>query len=163
MATWGSGELFSSAKGNVVGTVASRAERTSISPGSTSSTDAGIVRLDTIPIKANMIYLIMVFCHPDSTVSTDRARVQLRYNISGTATVSSPVLPGAQGFGPVGAPMMLMTTFSSVSDLPNMSIWAGIARNSGTGTVTAYADGSRNTVVVVVALGVDPGDTGVDL
>lgn len=160
--TWTSGELFSSAKGNVVGVGESRAQRTSISSGSTSSTDAGVERVDSIVIKANILYFIVVFCHPDSTVGTDKARVHLRYSTSGAATVASPVLPSAEGFGPVGAPMVIMAPFSSIVDL-TMSLWLGVARNSGTGTVTLYSDGSRNADIYIFAMGVDPGDTGVDL
>jgi hypothetical protein len=163
VATYASGEQLSSAKANHVGTCIARARRTSVSPGSTSSTDAGVLRLDSIPIRANIIYRIPVYCHPDSTVATDGLRVQIRYRDDGIAAATSDaVLPDAIAFVKIGNPLFFEVDYS-VSIDQNLSILLCVARTSGSGTATLYADGVRSTTMRMFACGIDPGDTGVDL
>lgn len=162
--TWGSGELWKSAKGNHVGTVIRRGVRTTTSTGTSGTTSMGVMRIDSIPTKADHIYVFKLMCHPDSTVSTDTVRVDICYQTSGVnATTSDAVLPGSQGFVKLGSPLYIETTFSSAVDFPAMSALLRVTRTAGSGSATLFADGTRTTALVIAALGIDPGDTGVDI
>lgn len=162
--TWSSGEEFTSAKGNHVGTMWRRARRTNVSSGSTGS-EVGVLRLDSIPVLGLHCYLIKAFFHPDTTVSTDTIRVQMRYrDDGGSAGTGNSLLPDATSFFKLGDAGYLEATYTAVID-QTLSVLLCVARTAGTGSATLYADsgsgGNRSTLIHVVALGVDPGNTGI--
>lgn len=159
VATWTSGEKVTSSKLNRL-LVIGRGQRDTTSSIAASSTEVGVLRLDSLAFKTDYLYKISLMCHPNSTVATDVPFVTMRYSTSGNATTSSTLLPGGRAYNLV--PLCLETTLSFGADT-TVSIIVTIARNTGTGNCTIFADGTRSTRLVVSGIGIDPGDTGVDL
>lgn len=148
---------------NLAGVVA-RAVRTTISTGSTSTTDIPVLSLSNILMLSGQEYSIRTSCLAPNGGATDVARVQIRYNTSGsTASISDPILPGGQGFG-IGngsgfTPLTLDCEYIPGSTQV-VSLLLCVARSSGSGTVTLYADGTRTIELKVIANGLSVLDTG---
>lgn len=132
------------------------------------STEIGVLRVDNIPILAN--YLYKIWTSPLFLIGTVAADVNgaiLRVSSSGVATVASTLLCQTQM--PVGsvtahppvAPSMVMP-YSSGADQTLSVILTSFRMAGGTGTAKIGA--AVGTIEVVIeCLGLDPGDTGVDL
>jgi hypothetical protein len=134
--------------------------RTTISSTSTSSTALGVLRIDNIALKAGRAYTIATgTLHPTSTVNTDNIRLEIRISTSGTATTSSSVLVGAQAYEVYGNTSMLRAKYVPGAD-QTVSILLCVARESGTGNVQLYADGTRITEMDVIDDGPSVSNTG---
>lgn len=139
-----------------------RGRRNSVSTGSTGSV-VGVLRLDDLPVKAGQSYTISVMAHPDSTVLTDFLDITLRYSTDGsTPTTSSSVIPGGEAVVRTVSLFSLKFEYVPASDL-TLSLLLCVARNSGTGTCTLFADSIRCTEIAVFSSGADVGDTGTDI
>jgi hypothetical protein len=159
MADFAAGQRATAATLNRRGIVKYGRRDTSSSTTS-SSTAVGALRIDGISVVSGRAYVINVSCHPTSTVSTDNVRCEVRGSTSGTATTSSSVLTSGQWYQKLGDPQ----TFRFVYIAPataTLSMLLCIARDSGSGNVNFYSDGTRNTELWVEDKGVIT-DTGVD-
>lgn len=130
---------------------------------STSTTAVAVMRLDDIPLLSGRSYLITCpTLHPTSSVTTDNTRVELRYSTSGAATTASSVLPGAQAYQVFGSTVNLTTVYQPGSN-QTLSLLLCVARDSGTGNVTMFADATRLSQIIVYDQGLAVSNTGVDL
>lgn len=166
MAEWAAGEEATAAKMNRHG-IKGRARRTSNS--TTTTTETGVLRLDDIPILAGRCYEIK--SSPlglDSSVTNDETIAQIRYTTdASTPTTSSTVLPGSrvqtrQTDANVAEHKVICTTYTPAAD-ETLSLLLCVARLAGTGNHSITPDTSGITEFTVVDIGVDPGDTGVDI
>jgi hypothetical protein len=129
----------------------------------TTTTTLGVLRLDNVPLKNGRSYTICTgTLHPTSSVTTDNMRLEIRYSTSGTATTASPVLPGALAFELFGNTAGLRTKYTPSAD-ETASFLLCIARDTGSGNVQLYADGTRVTDMEVIDDGPALADTGVDI
>lgn len=136
-------------------------KRTTASSTATSSTAVGVLRLDSINLKAGQDYTVVTgTLHPTSSVTTDNMRLEIRYSTSGNATTSSTVLAGLQAFEVYGNTSLLRAKFQCVADV-TVSLLLCIARDTGTGNVQVYADGTRITEMEVRHDGPTVANTGV--
>jgi hypothetical protein len=141
-----------------------RSRRVTPSAGSGSSTAVGVRRVDNIAGRAGQALTVETSTlHPTSTNPGDNIRVEIRYSTSGVATTASPVLPGAQAYEAFGNTTNLKTTYTPVGN-ETISLLLCVARDTGVGTATLYADATlRFTEIYVRDEGVDPGNTGTDV
>lgn len=126
-----------------------------------SSTAVGALRLDSISVAIGRAYVINVSCHPTSNVSTDVVRCEVRGSTTGTATTADSVLTSGQWFQSLGDAMTFRFVYIAGANA-TLSILLCIARFSGTGDVSFYGDGTRNTELWVEEM-VVVSDTGVDV
>lgn len=144
-----------------------RHRRATPSSGSTGG-ETPVCRIDNISVRAGLIYNYVVMCHPNSTVTSDIVRVTLRHSVVATpgagvvATVASPIVPDGQVFPPPGPPPFIWVPWVPLVDA-TVSVLLCVARFSGSGSASLYADSVRNTHLMVLQGWRDPGDTGVDL
>lgn len=151
------------------GLIVARARRTTTSTGTTTTSSAnaqGVLRLDGVSMVAGRLYEVSV---PNIGVGSSQAGgqigVQLTYTVDGsvpdpgdtTITVTYVATPAAQYFGTtlgVTAVVGSDLTFRTL-----LSFW----RVSGGGT--SYIEGKSYWPVEILVkdLGVDPGDSGVDI
>lgn len=124
-------------------------ERTTSSSTANSSTAVGVRRCDGIALRPGIRHRIATgTLHPTSSVSSDNLRVEIRYSTSGVATTASPVLPGALAFEAFGNTTKLETFY--VPTVPEtLSILLCIARDTGSGNASLYADSTRRTQMFV--------------
>jgi hypothetical protein len=142
--------------------VIGRARSTTVRGAATSSTEDDCLRLDDVPAVADYCYEVVLNCHVNSTVTTDVVRVTIRYTTDGsTPTTASPILPGGRAYD-TPSPVHVETTYVPAVD-ETLSLLVCVARETGSGTCSLYADGDRITELKVRNGGEDPGDTGVDL
>lgn len=144
-----------------------RARRTSNSSTSTSTTPVNVLRLDDLPITGGRAYLIQtsaLVLH--SSNATDVARAALYYTTNGsTPTSSSTLLAITQKT--VSATANPPTSVLSVMYFPTvdetLSLLLTVSRQAGAGSVDILAGTGFPIDIYVHDMGVDPGDTGVDL
>lgn len=141
-----------------------RARRITTSSGSTSTTAVGVLRIDNIAVVAGRAITVRtISIHPTSTITTDTARVEIRFSTAGVATTASTVLVGAQIFELFGNSAKIETTYIPPAN-QTLSLLLCVARESGTGTVSLFSDATlRITEFKIYDDGTDPGDTGVDI
>lgn len=145
-----------------------RSRRITTSSTSTSSTAVPVRRVDNIQARAgNVLRVCTGTIHPTSTAAGDNIRVEIRYSTSGVATTASPVLPGARAFelfgnASFGNTTILDTTYTPAVD-ETISLLLCVARDSGSGNVSLFADGTRVTELRAYDELPDPGNTGTDL
>lgn len=136
--------------------------RTTSSSTANSSTAVGVLRLEAPIISGNKYRVKTGVIHPTSTVTTDTARCELRFSVSGNATTSSPVLPGALAFEAFGNTTSLDTVYTALAT-GTLSVALCVARESGSGNVSLFADGTRVTDVYIEDLGLSVANSGVNL
>ena len=169
MATYATGQRWTASVAenllNATGKVIARGERTTASSSTSGTTEAGVLRIDGITLTSGFVYLVTTGnMRYDMTVATDRIKANLRWSSSGSATNASTLLgqwenvPAADlnSGGTVVGYIYPSSTFT------NASVRLSIVRASGTGTFQAMADTGHGIQLMVIALGEDPGDTGVD-
>lgn len=133
---------------------------------STTTTEAEVLRIDTVSLLSGRLYLLKTnSLQPFSSVANDYVAVKLRYSTSGAATSASTAAiviqdryTGASGNEGTAAEV----TFPAGSN-QTMSLLLTVARVSGTGNVGITGSASVPIEIMIIDLGVDPGDTGVDL
>jgi hypothetical protein len=144
-----------------------RGRRETSSP--TTTGELGVLRLDDIPILAGHIYeiststLTMI-----GSVAGSECGCKLRYTTDGsTPTTASAQLPGstirqtipASGVVALGS---IVTRYTPVVD-ETLSVLLTVVHVSGAGNNNLSGSATDVMDLVVTVLGVDPGDTGVDI
>lgn len=159
MAEFAAGERLTAAKVNRRG-IQKYGRRDSTSSNATSSTAVGVLRVDSISVVSGRSYVINVSCHSNSSVGTDNIRVEVRGSTSGNATTSSSVLASGQFYDTPRARTWRFVYIAGAT--ATLSILLCVARDTGSGNCTLFADGTRNTELWIEDMGVAT-DTGVDV
>ena len=124
-------------------------------------TERGIMRLDAISIVAGRRYMLLAGPSRFSpATATDICRAQIRYSEAGTATTASTVVSYVEAAGSVS--QMLMGGFTAVSTNQITSVLFTGQRATGSSATTWISD-SGGFRLKVIDLGVDVGDTGINL
>ena len=140
-----------------------RARRITSSSGSASSTAVGVLRIDGIAVVSGRAITVRSgTLHPTSTITTDTIRLEIRVSTAGAATTASGILPGAQAFELFGNTSIIETTYVPPAN-QTLSLLLCVARETGSGTASLFADATRFTEFKIYDDGTDPGDTGVDI
>jgi hypothetical protein len=132
----------------------------------TTTTEQSVLRIDTVQLLSGRLYLLKTnSLQPFSSVANDYVGIRLRYSTSGTADTSSTVAivvqdryTGASGNETTQAEV----TYAAGSN-QTMSLLLTVGRVSGTGNVGLTGSSTVPIELMVIDLGVDPGDTGTDL
>jgi hypothetical protein len=148
--------------------IIARGRRLTTSGGST-GTAVAVLRLDDVPIAGGYLYGIRTSPRALLCTSTGAScRAQIHYTTDGTTpTTSSTVLPGAVTQSISGA--VSQSTNSPILGLyapgsaETLSLLLSVIRSAGAGTVTIFADATNTMDLWIENMGIDPGDTGVDL
>lgn len=112
--------------------------------GSTGAT-VGVYRHDAIQVVSGLGYDINLTFHPNSTVGTDVLRFEIRFLFGGgVCTTADAIIPGCQGFVPVGATKKFSFVWRPASTGP-VSLLASTARTGGIGTTDWFCDTNRKT------------------
>jgi hypothetical protein len=148
--------------------VVKRGSRATDGPTAGATTgEAGVLRVDSIPILAGKLYKIWTSpMFLIGSVTTDVNAVTLRTSTSGSATTASTLLVQAQAqtantSHPPIIPSIVMP-YASGSNV-TLSVLLSVARMVG-GTGNVKIGSSVGTIELVIeCVGNDSGDTGVDL
>jgi hypothetical protein len=140
-----------------------RGDRTSNS--STTTTEVGVLRVDSIPVVAGRLYRISTSPLVLSSTANDIVRANIRISTSGAATTSSTVLdfvqqPVVNTSFPGAISLVCLYPAGSTATL---SILLTVNRQSGSGNASILAGSTFPAGVWIEDIGVDPGDTGVDI
>lgn len=147
--------------------VLARAQRTTASSGST-GTEVGVLRLDDVPIYAGRLYRIFTGnLNIDTSVADDIAHCRLRITTDGsTPSTSSTQLGGGMRDDMASAsagPIIAITHLYAPSADETLSVLLTVNRIAGTGTIVIYGDATTTIDLAIEDVGLDPGDTGVDI
>lgn len=160
MPEFSAGERLTAAKLNRRG-IAKYGMRPTTSTTSASSTAVGVLRVDSISVVSGRSYIINISCHPNSSVVTDSIRGEVRGSTAGAATTASAVLASGQFTTNFGVPVTFRFVYLAGSTA-TLSMLLCVARATGSGNCSLYADGTRNTELWIEDMGVAT-DTGVDV
>lgn len=161
MAEFGAGNEPTAAQLNRRG-IGKYGRRDGSSSGASSSTAVGVLRVDSISVVSGRSYVIQFACHPTSTVTTDNIRIEVRGSTSGSATTSSSVLASGQLYRLFSAGPTTWRFVYIAGSTATLSLLLCVARDTGTGSCSLFADGTRNTELWIEDMGVAT-DTGVDV
>jgi hypothetical protein len=143
-----------------------RAERVT-SGTATTTTEQPFMRLDDIAIDAGYAYLITVApLIVDSTVAGDLITMPLRASTSGAATTASAQLTALVDTSQSAAGSQRTASFSKLyvaSITGSLSLLLSYVRSVGTGNVRIIASTTYPAEIVILRVGIDVGDTGIDL
>ncbi len=148
---------------NAAGVIA-RGTRTTVQ--TCTGSEIGILRLDNVALLSGHAYLIQPsILRVDMTVTTDRPKFLIRYNLTGTATTSSSALARSERSGSEDLnsfPPPFGWIFP-VADTTAASFLLTMVRASGTGNILCPpATASDEPITLsVIDYGVAPADTGV--
>ena len=134
------------------------------SSSATTTTEVGVLRLDSVPVLGGHTYTIRTSSLlPVSTVANDYVGTKIRYTSDGTtATTSSTQLLGTQTriTGASGnETVTLAVTYNPASD-QNLSILLSASRVSGTGNCSIGGGATTPIELWIDHDGEDPGNTG---
>lgn len=132
------------------------------STGSVTTTGVPVMRVNGPVISGNQYRVRTGSIHPTSTITTDTIRCEIKFTMSGNASTGSPVLPGAQVYEAFGNSSIIDTVWTATST-GTLSTVLCVARESGSGTVSLFADGTRVTDVYIEDLGLAVAASGTNL
>lgn len=143
--------------------VIKRGRRTT-STGNITTTETGVLRVDSIPVYAGRLYRISTSnMNMDTSVDNDVARAAFRYSTSGSATTSSTLgnymrctIDNASQSN-----VLNLTMFYVPSADGTLSVLLTLLRQAGTGNIIMFCSSTDILDLVVEDVGLDPGDTGV--
>lgn len=136
--------------------VAGRGNRTTNKTGIT--TPAGVLRIDNMALQPGL-YLVLVAGHrADSNNNPDINIPQVRYAVGATATTASTQMVKVEVADPYSGLLIGVLPVATAGVYSMLYV----QERFGSGTVQVYAEGNGMNMVVV-DLGIDPGDTGIDL
>lgn len=145
------------------GTIVARGNRQTSS--ATTTTEVGVLKV-TAALKQGQLYTVQVASmYLVSTTGGDGIGASIRYTTDGTEPTTSSTRLGsvhatAGGSSPA-EPLLLK--YAPASDLTFKALLT-VARWSGSGTVSMVVDTNHPAIdLMIVAMGADPGDTGVDI
>lgn len=129
-------------------------------------TEVGVLRLDSITVKAGFRYLIMSSSLRLGVVTGETGKASIRYSTTGSATTSDTVLSSVEAnvntaFTPAQTPAII-TSYTPASS-GTLSILLTVYRSGGSGNVTMTGNSAQPIELYVVVAAADPGDTGVDI
>jgi len=133
------------------------------------STEQGVLRLDSIPVVNGREYLIVVPAWiPNSTVASDAIETFFRVSTSGAATTSSTQMEGGTVMNSRSAAATQFVLGASArykaSATGTISILLSGVRSAGTGTCSLVASAGKYALnMLVYDMGVGVSDTGVDI
>lgn len=146
--------------------IVARGRRTSTTSNST-GTEVPDLRVDNISVYAGYAY--MIWCTPlllSSGTANDQISVFLRISEDGTvATTADTQLAQTQGYvaNTTHPPFWpLQSPYFPATDL-TLSVLLSHQRTGGGGSCNITAAAGINIDLVITQIGIDPGDTGVDL
>jgi hypothetical protein len=147
------------------GTVIARGRRETSSTASGS--EQSVLRVDSIPVVSGRLYGIETSALLlDTSVANDIARGILRVDTTGAAatTASTSVTTGQTRLADatIGNTVTLKTTTAATAT-GSWSVLLSTSRVSGSGNISITGTSGQPIEIIVTDLGVDPGDTGVDL
>ena len=149
--------------------VIARGTRTTSSTGTT--TEAGVMRLDDIPVFAGRLYRVSLATSPifNSTAANDLLEGRFYYSLTGAAvagvnqfgviSIESRSAGGQQYTDAVSAFLPSPVTAAQASG--TLSVLFAVARTAGAGTVNIVASATYVVHMAVEDMGPDPGDTGI--
>lgn len=147
------------------GTIIARTQRTSDSTGTT--TEVGVVQLESVPVKSGRAYWIGCSTLSVSGGAADVVGVRIRYTTDdSTATTSSTSLKYQQTTIRTGTPdePLAVGVWYFPSADQNLSLLLTCARIAGIAGNALIQGGSDIPIqLLVVDCGIDPGDTGITL
>lgn len=143
----------------VPGTIIARANRTTDS--STTTTEIGVLRLDSIPIINGFSYQITTNSIQVQSTTGDIVGIRFRGNTAGAATTASTELAyEARNTTNSSYPYSMVTTvIYNSATTGNLSVLLSVERTNGTGNTKVYGASS----FWVTMLGPTPADTGTDI
>jgi hypothetical protein len=131
------------------------------------SAETGVLRLDDIPVEAGHLYEIKTNnLSIDTSIANDVARILLRIDETGAdATTSSTNIALAQRVIPnaAAAENIEASTTRPASASGSWSVLLSTVRQTGTGNIQLVGGAVTPIELYVIDLGLDPGDTGVDI
>lgn len=144
-----------------------------ITSSSGTTTEVGVLRIDDIPIFEGRLYRVAMAtsCIYNSTVANDLMEGRFYYSITGAAVVGTNLFgtlsietrtaSGAQYTD--GTMALLPSPVATGDGTGTLSVLFAILRTAGAGTISMPASVNYPIHMVVEDMGVDPGDTGVDI
>ncbi len=163
----------SDVNGLVIGTPVKRGRRTTAKTGIT-TTETGVLRVDDIPVKNGHLYAILVTnANLDVGTAGDvvDARTRLAYSVTtgtpatvagvGTST-SIASIRVYQGSEPNSTKIPLLCFYPATAD-GYLSVLLTLIRVAGTGSAQWFCSGVDICDLLILDMGLDPGDTGVVL
>lgn len=142
------------------GTIIARANRSSNS--STTTSEIGVLRLDSIPIVNGCLYIIESAPMYILSTTGDIVNIRFRGNTAGAATTSSTQI--GQGFQTITNSIQPTSGILRVRYLAattgNLSVLLSVGRASGSGNTQVFGE---SDFWVRVGSIIDPGDTGTDI
>lgn len=133
---------------------------------STGGVETPVMRIDNIPFKANVLYLVMTNSLELQTISGETGYVIARLSTSGVATIASAQIGSAKGnantaFDPRQGPTLVAEHTPAVDQTG--SVWLGVGRSGGSGDVILRGSSVQPICLYIMAFGKNPGLSGVDL
>lgn len=144
-----------------------------ITSSSGTTTEVGVLRIDDIPIFEGRLYRVAMAtsCIYNSTAANDLMEGRFYYSLTGAAVVGTNLFGTlsietrtASGAQYTDGTMALLPSPVAVGDgTGTLSVLFAILRTAGAGTISMPASANYPIHMVVEDMGVDPGDTGVDV
>lgn len=146
-----------------LGTIA-RARRTTAT-GNVTTTETGVLRLDSIPLIAGHQYEICTSdINVDSSVANDVAVCRFRIDVTGaSATITSTLIQQMRQTidSAADSNIIPMQAFYHPSADETLSVLLSLLRVSGTGNIIVHASSVEILDLCVIDHGIAPSDTGV--
>lgn len=143
--------------------VIARGRRTTAT-GNITTTETGVLRIDSIPVVAGRGYQIFTSnLNMDGSVANDVFSARIRISTSGTATTSSTQIAQIRQYSddPANSNIFPENTYYFPSATATLSVLLSAVRVSGSGNLVVFCSATDILDLVVVDLGVAPSDTGV--
>lgn len=148
------------------GVTVARHTRETASTTTTSSTGIGVVSGSVSMLAGHRYRVALPVCHVTSDTNGDGTMAKITHTTDGSApTASSPIVKGAQSFGAAhpSAPVTVVGYITPGSDV-TFRYLVCVARYSGSGNSSIYADGTRVLDVEIVdTTSIDPGNSGTNV
>lgn len=142
------------------GTIIARANRTTSS--STTTSEIGVLRLDSIPIVSGVVYKIISAPMYILSTTGDIVNIRFRGNTAGAATTGSTQI--GQGFQTITNSIQPTSAILNIiypsATTGSLSVLLSVARSSGSGNTQVFGTSEFWVEIGSIA---DPGDTGVDI
>lgn len=143
--------------------VIARGRRTTAT-GNITTTETGVLRIDSIPVKAGRGYQIATSnINMDGSVANDIYAARIRISTTGTATTSSTQIANIRQTSddPTNSNIFPENTYYFPSADATLSVLLSAVRTAGTGNLVVFCSATDILDMCVVDLGVAPSDTGV--
>lgn len=143
--------------------IIARARRTS-STGNITTTETGVLRLDSVPVVSGRAYKIVTNgINMDTDTSNDVGTVRFRVNTAGTATTSSTLINSFRNTIDNNSQSNVVSAIGMfiAGSTGNASFLMSLVRQAGSGNLIIFCDATNYLDMWVEDMGVAPSDTGV--